>query len=647
MADTEILAVTELASNQKTPEVTVNAALRQLEGMLVHVKSWTTTAEPGSPTAGDVYIVPSGATGTNWSGQDGKIAHYYNSAWTFYAPTEGLRLWADDKDRPVKYDGSAWGYLTITPQFPTSSKSGNYTVTASDAGAVFLVDASGGAVTITCPDSATVGNGFTFGVVKIDSSANAVTVSRAGTDTIEGSNTLALSSQWSGTLLDTDGAGEFIQIGGGGGGTSLPIADGQDLFEDNSDSTKILRFELSGIATGTTRTATWPDKDGTIAMLDDVVGKGRFVGFGAYASTVQSLTAATATKLQLDTEEFDSDGWFDHSTNYRFTPQTEGYYLVGGAVSFNAASGDNHKHLYIYKNGSLEKVLSDANTGNAADITVSGSALVYLNGSSDYVELYAESDDGDDTLATANQTYGWGLLVIAGSVLSDQFNEDSSTTTGLTWGFLAGELRVDATITSVSAGTVTLTDDSTNYVELDPSAGTMSANTTGFTDGQVPIRQVVASSGSQTSSTDKRAWIVGDQVFYASGLTAELACADQVVSRPELKDYAVTHTTPTISSGAVTFDCANGNSFNVSLTENITSITLSNPPASGNYGEIVIEFKQDATGSRTVSGWPASVKWAGGSAPTITSAANSIDKVVLSTRDGGATWLGDYSQDYS
>jgi hypothetical protein len=123
--------------------------------------------------------------------------------------------------------------------------------------------------------------------------------------------------------------------------------------------------------------------------------------------------------------------------------------------------------------------------------------------------------------------------------------------------------------------------------------------------------------------------------------------ADNILERPKLKDYSVSHTTPTISTGAITFDCTLSNSFNVVLTENITTITLSNPPASGSYGEIIIEFIQDATGSRTVS-WPVAVKWPGGSAPDITTTATTgKDKIFLSTRDAGTTWLGEYSQDYS
>jgi len=129
-------------------------------------------------------------------------------------------------------------------------------------------------------------------------------------------------------------------------------------------------------------------------------------------------------------------------------------------------------------------------------------------------------------------------------------------------------------------------------------------------------------------------------------MTGNLSMADNNVDRPVIKDYGVTHTTPVIATNTITYDLTLGNSFDVSLTANITTTTISNPPASGTYGEIIIRLKQDATGSRTVV-WPASVKWPGGTAPVITAAANSVDRVVLSTIDGGTTWDGNFSQDYS
>jgi hypothetical protein len=90
--------------------------------------------------------------------------------------------------------------------------------------------------------------------------------------------------------------------------------------------------------------------------------------------------------------------------------------------------------------------------------------------------------------------------------LAETFDENSATTTGLVWGYKGGLFRLDSTVTTVSAGTIALTDDATNYIEIDPSDGLVKKNTTSFTSGRIPIRTVLTASGSQTTSTDKRAW---------------------------------------------------------------------------------------------------------------------------------------------
>jgi hypothetical protein len=114
---------------------------------------------------------------------------------------------------------------------------------------------------------------------------------------------------------------------------------------------------------------------------------------------------------------------------------------------------------------------------------------------------------------------------------------------------------------------------------------------------------------------------------------------DAVLSRAELRDYAETSPAPAISSGTLTLDLQTGNVFEVILTQNVTSLILAHPPASGRAGSCSIILRQDATGGRTLA-WPASVKWAGGAPPPITSAADAVDVYALITRDGGATWFG-------
>jgi hypothetical protein len=114
---------------------------------------------------------------------------------------------------------------------------------------------------------------------------------------------------------------------------------------------------------------------------------------------------------------------------------------------------------------------------------------------------------------------------------------------------------------------------------------------------------------------------------------------DQQLTRPQLKDFSETSTTPGISSGSLTVDLETGNVFEVTLTEEVSSLILANPPAAGSAGSATLILRQDATGGRTLL-WPSSVLWAGGVAPSPTSAANAVDVLSLVTRDGSATWYG-------
>lgn len=91
-----------------------------------------------------------------------------------------------------------------------------------------------------------------------------------------------------------------------------------------------------------------------------------------------------------------------------------------------------------------------------------------------------------------------------------------------------------------------------------------------------------------------------------------------------------------ISSGAVTVDLNTASVFTVSLTENITSITLSNVQSAGRSSSFVVVCIADGT-ARTVV-WPASFKWPAGTAPTITSTSGKKDVFLFFTVDGGTTW---------
>lgn len=68
-----------------------------------------TASVPGSPSNGDLYIVPSGATGA-WSGQQNKFAWFNGSSWEFYSPTEGIEVWVRDVDQKWRFN-STWSVV--------------------------------------------------------------------------------------------------------------------------------------------------------------------------------------------------------------------------------------------------------------------------------------------------------------------------------------------------------------------------------------------------------------------------------------------------------------------------------------------------------------------------------------------------------
>jgi hypothetical protein len=93
--------------------------------------------------------------------------------------------------------------------------------------------------------------------------------------------------------------------------------------------------------------------------------------------------------------------------------------------------------------------------------------------------------------------------------------------------------------------------------------------------------------------------------------------------------------TVTSSSGTATIDCRTASVFSIALSEN-TTFAFSNPPTSGTAYGFTLKIVQDST-ARTVT-WPASVKWADGSAPTISTGSGEVDIFVLFTHNGGTTW---------
>lgn len=166
--------------------------------------------------------------------------------------------------------------------------------------------------------------------------------------------------------------------------------------------------ELAAPTTASNYTATMPANTGTVITTASTFA-GTGPAFDARKSATQSVANNTFTKIIFDVEAFDTNSNYDTTTGL-FTPTVAGYYQFNAAVGF---SGQTSQSLAInfYKNG--------ANTAYAALCSVNangaqafGSTLVYCNGSTDNVSVYAWQNSGG-SVNVGNLAYFQGVLVRA------------------------------------------------------------------------------------------------------------------------------------------------------------------------------------------------------------------------------------------
>lgn len=234
------------------------------------------------------------------------------------------------------------------------------------------------------------------------------------------------------------------------------------------------------------------------------------------------------------------------------------------------------------------------------------------------------------TAITAQPAHG--AIVGTDTILSNDGGVLSEATFTQMVTYFNGALSF-GTVTSVAAGNgmdfTTITGAGSVVL------GTPSSNLSGASTNAVAAT-------SHTHAIDTSG--TGDILAVSGGtLTGQLNCADQDLNRPVLEDYGVKHSAPTVSGNAVTLDCTVSNSFLVDMdpATAAVAVTLSNPPASGTYGEMTIAIVM-GTPAYGIT-WPGSVTWQGGAAPNLTSTNNVVDLVHLFTVDGGTNWYGTFS----
>jgi hypothetical protein len=136
--------------------------------------------------------------------------------------------------------------------------------------------------------------------------------------------------------------------------------------------------------------------------------------FYAYRSGTQSITSSIDTTIQLNAELYDTEGWFNTSL-YQYIPQIAGYYQFNWGIYIRATSGATRGLCTLIKNNSATDYVRGAYLPafNGTDWNASGGTLMYMNGTTDYVEIrgYLTATSPVVQGTNAGDTFLCGFLV--------------------------------------------------------------------------------------------------------------------------------------------------------------------------------------------------------------------------------------------
>ena len=115
--------------------------------------------------------------------------------------------------------------------------------------------------------------------------------------------------------------------------------------------------------------------------------------FHAHLSANQSISNATDTKVQFNTELYDTDNSYDNSSNYRFTPQTAGKYFIYTQVYFDTGANNNnidYAYIETRKNGTaiMDTMFDFRDDRDGRKFALNSHIVQDFNGSSDYIEIF-------------------------------------------------------------------------------------------------------------------------------------------------------------------------------------------------------------------------------------------------------------------
>ena len=355
MTETTRLGLPLMDAAQAQKHVTHNEALVRLD-VLTHLSVITRASAPvATAVEGARYLVARLPTGL-FTGRADQIAVFQDGGWMFLAPRTGWRLFVEDEVSLIVFDGAIWrdisGGRTPPDQFTRLGVGA-----APDVGNPLSVKLNN-----TLFASLSVAEGGTGDLrFKLNKEGSANTVSQL------------YQSNWIGRAETGLIGDDFFRIRISGDGVSWSTALVVDTVTGN-------------VGVGVAAPAAKLDVSGSIAVNGRIAVNGP--AFSAWASTAQVMLPGAYTKVVFKTEEFDTANCFDSVATSRFKPAIPGYYQVSATLR-QATPTDGEWLTVLYKNGAAFKSGSHVSIGGGGNYQSHLSALVFLNGVTDYLEIFA------------------------------------------------------------------------------------------------------------------------------------------------------------------------------------------------------------------------------------------------------------------
>ena len=442
--------------------------------------------------------------------------------------------------------------------------------------------------------NATVGG--TLGVTGATTLSNNLSVT--GTTTLD--NTLTANGN---TVLGSDNA-DTVTVNADISSHLLPSAGSTYSIGSATAAEKWQNIYIDGTANLPTVSSTTATI-GTLSVSTSLSVPDNSIALGT--KTTGNYVAAVSAGNAIDIDGTAGEGWtatvnLDLSELTTSTTDGDGDYFV-------VVDSANAQKKLTKANINISGFNNDSGFTTTSGTVTSVTGGSYLTGgeitSSGTLAVDATSVNTADKVVARDATGNFSATTVTANLTGNVTGNVTGDVTGNLTGNVSGNLTGDTTGThtgAVNATNVTVT-------------GVVTGNVTGDILGDVKAQNGTVILDSGTNGTD---------ATYTGNV-------DGV-------KYTDTYTTISSSSGTATLDCDSGNVFAITLTENVTTFTWSNPPSTGTAYSFTLKVIQGSS-AYTIS-WPSAVDWPNGSAPNLSTGSADVDHFVFYTHDGGTTWYG-------